>query len=195
MTNHAETLEASLFRQFWDDGLLDLLAGSAVLGLSVFWAFDLVALGPIVPLLLILLWHPLRRKLVEPRAGFVEFAEMRTGRNRGMLRYSVLLGVAVLALFLTMYWTGGDRASAIRIFSPGIPALLLGVLAVFAAIGLSLPRFLGYAACFALAGLVVALMGAEPEWAMAGGGLIILVHGVVLWLRFVRAASAGERED
>ena len=194
MTHHAETLESSLFRQFWDDGLLDLFAGAAVLGISVFWALDLVALGPIVPVLLIPFWHPLRRKLVEPRAGFVEFSEKRIGRNRGMLRYSALLGIALLALFLTLYWVGGDRANVIRIFAPGIPALLLGVLAALTALGLGLPRFLAYAAFFVLAGLVVALMNADPEWAMAGGGLVILLHGILLWLRFVRTASVGQRE-
>jgi hypothetical protein len=194
MPHHAETLESSLFRQSWDDGLLDLLAGTAILGISLFWAFDLVALGPVVPVLLILLWHPLRRKLIEPRAGFVEFTERRTGRNRAMLRSSVLLGIAVLALSLILYWIGGDRNAAIRIFSPGIPAALLGILAVFVALGLGLPRFLGYATFFVVAGLVVALLGTEPEWAMACGGLVILFQGVVLWLRFIRAASAGELE-
>ena len=71
----ANQLEIALFRSYWDDGLLDLLCGFGLLLIGLGWALDQVALAAALPALLVPLWGPLRRSLVEPRAGFVEFSQ------------------------------------------------------------------------------------------------------------------------
>ena len=77
----SSALESRLFSHYWDDGLIDLLAGIAIVALGALWLADLVAVGAAVPAMLAVVWAPLRRALVAPRAGTVEFSDGRTGRK------------------------------------------------------------------------------------------------------------------
>jgi len=187
MTHLTTTLESRLFGRYWDDGLLDLFAGIATLGIGVLWAVDLVAIGAAVPAMLAGLWVPLRRALVEPRAGHVEFSDARTGRNRRLLVGNAVLGLLTLALFagLTVAVRSGPLA-LLSVIGPGIPAFLLALLAALTGWGLGLPRFLGYAAALCLAGAGAALADAEPELAILAGGLVIALSGGWRLGRFLR---------
>jgi predicted small integral membrane protein len=172
------TLESGLFRSYWDDGLLDLLAGLGVIGVAVFWAVDLVAIGAVVPAVLATLWVPLRRALVDPRIGLVEFSETRMNRMRGLSLGTAVLGVAML-LIVGIHVASGSRSSAlVEDLAPAIPALLLGLMAAVGGWAIGLPRFLGYAAVLGLAGLAVAIADARPEMAMLAGGAAPLVGGI-----------------
>jgi hypothetical protein len=186
MMTSTDTLESGLFRSYWDDGLLDVLAGLGVIGVAVFWAFDLVAVGAVVPAVLATLWVPLRRSLVEPRMGLVEFSEARMGRMRGRTLGLVALGVAML-LAVGVLLASGSRPGPLRsILAPAIPALLLGFMAAVAGWVLGLPRFLGYTAALGLAGLAVAAADARPEMAMFAGGAACLLGGAWRLRRFLR---------
>ena len=185
MTPSTDLLESRLFRSYWDDGLLDTLAGVGVIGIAVSWALDAVALGAVAPAVLAALWAPLRRALVEPRAGLVEFSETRTGRMHGMGLGGVALGLAML-LFVGVYLASGSRSSAVSTLAPAIPGLLLGLLAAVIGLALGLPRFLGYAAVLGLAGLAVAIADARPEIAMFAGGAALLLGGAWRLRRFLR---------
>jgi hypothetical protein len=187
MASRADRLEPALFRHHWDDGLLDLFAGVGVVGIGICWAFDLVALGAIVPAVLVPFWAPLRRRLVEPRAGLVEFSDARTEQNRRLGTSSAWLGVAMLALFTLVYLrTSRGESDVLAIIVPGVPALLLGLLAAVAGLGLGLPRFLAYAGLLGLCGVGVAVVDARPEVAMIAGGLLMLLGGARLMNRFLR---------
>ena len=191
----AEPLESRLFRQYWDDGLLDLLSGLGVTAIGGFWAVHLIALGAIVPVVLSLFWEPLRRSLVAPRAGLVEFSDRRTSRMRGGLLVTMGIGVVMLVSFLALCFLSGRWAEVMAWVAPGIPALLLGLLAALAALLLELPRFVAYTLVFCLAGGVVSLLDAPPEVAIAAGGLVILLNGVRLLVRFLRiSVEEGETD-
>ena len=187
MASHAEPLESRLFRHYWDDGLLDLFAGVAVVGIGIFWAFDLVALGAIVPAVLVPFWYPLRRALVEPRAGLVEFSDTRTGRNLRLGIGSALLGLAMLAVFTMLYFrVAPDPGTLLPLVIAGVPAFLLGLLAAMAGLGLGLPRFLVYAGLLCVCGIGVVLADARPEVAMIAGGIMMVLSGAWLLGRFLR---------
>lgn len=189
MTKHNNALESRLFRQSWDDGLLDILAGAGIVGIGLCWVFDLVAIGAVVPAVLAPFWGPLRRKLVEPRAGMVEFSDTRRGRNHAMLIWSAVLGVVMLVLFLMLYARAGSRAgSFFSLLVPGVPALLLALLSAIVGLGLGLQRFFVYAGLLCASGAAVALVDAEPEVAMIGGGVVMALGGVWLLTRFMQIA-------
>jgi len=186
MASRAGSLESRLFHQYWDDGLLDLLGGLGVIGISIFWAFDLVAVGAVVPAILASLWVPLRRALVEPRAGLVEFSDARSGRTRRMTMTSLWLGVAMLAVFVAIYLFLPRPEGLVRLLVPGLPAFLLGLLAVVAGLGLGLPRFLVYAGLLGVCGVGVALADTRPEIGMLVGGVVMTGTGTYLLSRLLR---------
>jgi len=187
MASHVEPLESRLFRQSWDDGLLDVFAGVGVVGIGLFWTFDLVALGAVVPALLVPFWNPLRRALVLPRAGLVEFSDARSGHNRRLLIGSGWLGLFMFALFVTSYFlVTPDAGPLLPLVIAGVPAVLLGLLAALAGLGLGLPRFLGYAGLLCVCGVGVVLADARPEVAMIAGGVLVLLNGTWLLGRFLR---------
>lgn len=195
MVGHVE-LESRLFRQYWDDGLLDLFAGVGVLGIALCWSVGLVAVGAAVPAVLVPFWGPLRRAVVEPRMGLVEFTDERTGRTRRFLAGAAWLGVALLlALGVGYLAARSEPGELLRHFVPGLPALLLGLLSALVGVGLGLPRFLAYAGFLAVSGLAVAVAGAEPEIAMFAGGLAIALTGARLLRRVLGVGVESAQAD
>jgi hypothetical protein len=183
-----ESLESRLFRTFWDDGLLDIMFGVGAIGVGVCWAAGLVPLGAIVPALLAVAWNPLRRGIIEPRAGWVEFSRARTETNRRRLIGALWLGVAglVLALALIVGTRSGGEVFP-NSLAAAIPGVLIGVMAVLVAAGLRTVRFLAYALLFVVFGLATALLEGEPEAAMLAGGGAVVLSGAWLLARFFRA--------
>jgi len=187
MAGHAESLESRLFHQYWDDGLLDLLAGIGVVGIGTCWALDLVAIGAVVPGVLVLFWGPLRRSLVEPRAGLVEFSDARVGRTRRLGFVGMWLGLAMLAVFTALYlFAAAEPGALLRLLIPGVPVFLLGLLAALVGLGLGLPRFLSYAGLLGGCGVAVILAGTNPAVGMIAGGLPIAINGARLLGRLLR---------
>ena len=182
--------ESRLFRAYWDDGLLDVLFGVGAVAVGLLWMVELVVFGAIVPAFLALAWNPLRRAIVEPRMGWVEFNAARTESNRRKLLAAVSIGLGALALVVVLVIAArsgndlvpGDLAAA-------LPAVLVGVMAGLIGVGLSLARFLGYALAFAAAGVLVALAGGEPGLAILLGGIVTLLSGAWLLTRFLRATE------
>lgn len=187
MTSHTDSLEQRLFHEYWDDGLLDVFAAVGLLGIALAWAVDLVALGAILPALLVPLWVAARERIVVPRAGNVEFSDNRVARSRRFLHATAWLGVATLAAGLVTYFGLATRTDdLLRAVIPGLPAALIGLLAVLTGLGLGLPRFYAYAAALVVAGALVAVAGAEPEVAMFAGGAVALANGARLLAQFLR---------
>lgn len=186
---HVSRLERRLFQAYWDDGLLDLFFGLGVAMLGACWALDLVAVGAAVPALLVPLWAPLRRTLVEPRMGLVRFSVAASGERRRSLLLIFWVGVGALVLFVALFWLAAPAGQRpLETLVAGLPAALLGLLAGFAAIALRLPRFLHYAGLFVVCGVVVAVVGAEPEVAMLAGAVPALLTGGWLLARLLATA-------
>ena len=106
-------MEARLFRTFWDDGQIDLFFGGAILGIGAFWDLELIPLGAVVPVVLAVLWSPLRRAIIEPRAGRAEFSVACSTRGRRLLLGACGVGLGVLLLLLLAAITRGAGAIAL----------------------------------------------------------------------------------
>jgi hypothetical protein len=191
----ARSVEARLFRTFWDDGQIDLFFGVGALGIGAFWSLDLIPLGAVVPAVLAVFWTPLRRAIVEPRAGRVEFSDARSARGRRMLLGAWGIGLGVLVLLLLAAITrGAGTADVLDGLIAALPALLIAAMAGLVAAGLRIGRFLAYATVFALAGLGAAISGREPEVAILVGGLTVTASGTWLLSRFLRRTSRLETD-
>jgi hypothetical protein len=190
----ASPLEPRLFRSFWDDGQIDFFFGIGSVAVGAFWMVDLIPIGAVVPALLAVFWTPVRRALVEPRAGRVEFSDTRTARGRRMVLGAVGIGVAVLFLLLLAAIWGAGRTEALDGLVAGLPALLIGVMACLVAAGLRIDRFLVYAVVYVAAGLGVALAGRDPGVSILIGGATVTISGTWLLVRFLHRTSRREAD-
>lgn len=178
--------EARVFRAYWQDGLIDLLAGASVVAIGVGWIAGFVLASVVVPPIALSLWPLLRRRITEPRLGRVRFNARRRFEMRHGLIAVASLGVVLLGVFAERAWRG-SHSSFVEWVAPGIPALLLAALAVSSSVALRAPRFAGYAAGFVAAALVVSALDAEPGWSILAGGVIVTVTGARLLTTFLGA--------
>ena len=116
-------LEDILFRSYWDDGILDIVYSIALIFCSVFFFFDVAYLSGMLFVFPVYLWYGLCRRIVEPRAGCVEFSRRRKRRNVGGLAIAYFI---VTALFvgtvygLTLLWKV-DEGQTTDLFISGVP--------------------------------------------------------------------------
>ena len=190
-------LEQRTNRVYWSDGLLDLIAGVALLAIGVSWIADAVVFGGVAPAVLIPLWKPLRRSFTEPRLGRVELADPRQNRTNKFVRMTMVGGVLSFLLGIGAFFGFEYRPDLLSTFVPAMPGVLLGLLAVGTAEGLELPRFFSYGAVLIAAGIAVAALGppVNPGWAMVAGGAAMLIGGVVLAIRLIRNHPRTEPGD
>jgi hypothetical protein len=187
--------DRELFRSYWDDGLVDLLFGAALLVTGLGWESSIGALAVIQAPLWVILWAPLRRRFVEPHAGFVEFSLGRRRRNSRALLWSVSLGFAALVLYAlaaVVLPRTVDGFLARRLVQ-GLPAMLVALGAIQAGLLLGAVRFAAYAVGLALAAAVTVVLSSGPAAPLVVGGLGVTGVGATLLGRFLR--SSREFED
>jgi hypothetical protein len=151
-----------------------------------------VASVVVAPLALVA-WQVLHRRVVEPRAGRVEFRRARRERSRRELRWSLWLGLATLAAVLAVLGVGVSARGAL----PGdlvdaLPAVLLAIPAVVAAGLTRSPRFAWYGALLLLAGAGAVLTGTGPGPTLVLAGTVVTAIGTVLLARLVSEAREDE---
>ncbi len=181
--------ESRVYRAYWQDGSLDLFAGLAAAVIGIAWIFDLVALGPLAPVVAIPAWSVFRKQVVEPRLGYVRFDEKRRSRMRRAHVSLIALGCGALLLGLATYFfvrTDHSDQDWVGATVPALPGVLVGIAAALSAWMFSIPRLALYSMPFVVAGLVVAILGADPGWALLLGGLVSALCGGALVVRFVR---------
>ncbi|MCB9687767.1 MAG: hypothetical protein H6738_02690 [Alphaproteobacteria bacterium] len=178
--------EAQLFRSSWDDGLLDLLVGIGLLATGLSWQLDLVPLAVVVGPMAAAGWAPLRRRYVEPRAGWARFTASRRRRSSRLLGLSVAAGVGVFALVATLavlQARGVDLPG--RSLVDAVPALLVAPLGAFTSALTGARRFLAWGGVLVALGLGTVVVGAGPWMPLVGAGVLMLVAGAARFRRFL----------
>lgn len=193
MLNAQIQIEARLFKSFWDDGLLDLLCGIALLAVGIGWGLDYVLMAAIVPPILTSLWAPLRRALVEPRAGYVEFSQTRQSKTQGGLKMVFILctGTFLLGVVTFLYLQTTENAETIGGLAyviSGLPALLLAVGALIVAQLIETRRFGAYAVLLIFLALTTIVLQLGPAMPMLVSGIAVTLSGAILMVRFLRAS-------
>lgn len=183
--------EEGLYRHSWDDGLLDVLSGLWLLLTGIGWLAGFGGLAGLHAPFWLVLWRPLHRGIVEPRAGFVRFSRSRRHRTRQQLWLTLVVGVSILALVLAVRDAGARGALASM--SPGLPALLVALAAILTGILTGAGRFHLYAAGLIGAASCTIVLRLEPAPALIAGGVLVLTTGIWLVARFI-SASRLDRE-
>jgi hypothetical protein len=198
-------LEKKAFRAIHQDGLWDIYIGGVVLSMSVLAYSEADDAFPLPRFLLFLLGLGLsylvfwggRKYLTTPRLGQVKFGPRRQQRKRTMvfvLCGIVLLQVLVLAGTLLLWnnpqWaaslglTGTDRDRE-RLLVAVVGALFVGPSTALIAYFNDFMR--GYYISLLLALAVFALIWFGQPIYLIAAGLLILLPGAVLFIRFLRA--------
>jgi len=204
MLDAPNRLEAELFKTWWDDGLLDLFFGLGLLTIGIGWWFDQAVLAAVAPALLWIWVMPLRKAVVEPRAGYVEFSRARQQHAHRNLRITLLLGLGTFLLGVGLFFyvqsqgpSGGMDAGQFKVLQKIIPALPAALLAIGAFIGAQFTgaqRFVVYGMVLLVAAGLTLVYDLGPAVPMLVGGTVITLSGMVLLIRFLRASArfAGE---
>lgn len=191
-------IERGMVQTYWNDGLLDVLAGLGVLLIGIVWQLDLVPLGAAAPAILIPLWIATRKRITGPLIGRVEFSDSHERRQRRFLHSTLGMGCLLFLLGVGIYYIirvgapGGDGA---RNWIAALPAALLGLLSLFTWVFTRLERFLLYTAVLLTSGVGVVLYAERPGVAMLYSGTFILVVGSVRLVSFIGAARRSMTED
>lgn len=186
MDKSLKNLERKAFQSFWDDGLLDTMVGAAITLIGFSWWQDMVALGAVFPALCVSMWYPLRRKLIEPRLGYVEFSGKRELKSRSF-RFGMIVfmtGTIMFGAVMYLFWNSGAMPD-LREMVAGFPAALIAMMAIPFAIFTGCRRFFAYAAIMLITGATTVLMDLRPGPPMLAGGMIIAVMGLALLLKFM----------
>jgi len=182
--------ESELFSVYWDDGLLDLLCGLALLATGCGWLIGLGAFAVIQAPLWTVLWTPLRQRLIEPRAGYVEFSRAQRQRTGHELGLTLGLGIAVFVLAALI--GVGVRSGQLRLDFPdlvaGLPAALIAVAAVLAALLTGARRFYAYAVVLLACAAMTSAAGWSPAVPITVAGILVSVSGAVLFMHFIRSS-------
>lgn len=187
--------ETRLFRGYWQDGTLDLVAGCGVVIIGIGFLFEQF-LGPAVAVPLGFAgWLILRRRVVEPRAGYVELAGRRRRNSARELTGAAGAGVGLLVLVVAVALWGRSDTTTVARAVDGLPALLVGLAALVTA-GLTRSwRFVAYAAVMAAMGLVAALTAIGPAIPLLAGGVVAMGTGTVLLIGFLRESRQFAEEE
>ncbi len=180
-------LERRVVRAYWNDGVLDILAGVATLFIGIAWQMDLVPLGAIAPAVVIPFWRVIRRRVTEPRLGHVEFSDGQVARNRSFLQWMLIGGCGVFVLGVLGYFlvTGLRQDMGAQDWVAGLPTALIGLLALATSLIIAVPRFAAYALAFLVCGFGVVLYGLEPGVGILAGGAIVTIGGSLQLQRFL----------
>jgi hypothetical protein len=199
-----KTIEKKAFRAVHQDGLWDIYIGGIVMSMSILAYTDSSEAKPLLRFGLYLagmgvfylfFWAG-KKYLTIPRLGQVKFGPRRQKRRLTMM--IVLAGIVLLQLVILMgtifLWQNPERAAILglskadpdleRLLVATIGALFVGPSMVFLAYFNEFMRGYYIAVILSLAVFSLIWFG-EPVYLIIAG-LLILIPGVVLFIRFLR---------
>lgn len=177
-----------VLRAFWQDGLLDVVAGVTLICIAIAWITGNYVLGTVAPAFAIPTWSVFRKWLVAPRLGNVRFDQ--TGHRRVKRSLLALYGIGCLCFVfgIVVYWiTSSPNPSEIRMEMaiPALPAVLVGVGGWLCAVMFGINRLAIYGAVCIAAGVSLVFWDLNPGWSLLVGGIFTSATGILLIIRFI----------
>ena len=198
-TNQYNPIRRKVYLAYHKDGIIDLVAGSVVLGFGTFMLTDNIAFL-MFGWLVMLMYVFLKNRITVPRFGYVRIDSEKTTLKKSWI--SVGIGVLVtllfflLPIFLRRNPTSPEVEALIsRYHMVPLSTMLFGLPALGAAIFLGLKRFYLYALLAAGLPLLGAILNIETYLPMVTIGAIILAFGAALLARFLKQYPLNQENE
>ena len=189
-TKEFNTLRRKVYLTYHKDGILDLVAGSIVLGFGTFMMTDNIAFL-MFGWFVMILYTSLKNRITIPRFGYVRFESEKKTFKKGVL--SVGIGVLVVFLlfglnfFVSKQPTSPEIQSWIKQYHMvPLSTMLFGLPALFGAIYLGQKRFYLYALLASGLPLLGAWLNIETYIPIQVTGVFILTFGIILLSSFLK---------
>ena len=189
-TKEFDNLKRKVYLAYHQDGILDLVAGSVVLGFGTFMLTDNIAFL-MAGWFVMMMYVFLKNRITVPRFGYVRIDSEKKARMRSWI--SVGIGVLVLLLFfllpifLRMKQTSPETEALIRRYHMvPLSTILFGLPALAAAIFLGLKRFYLYALLAIGLPLLGAVLDIETYIPIVTTGAVIIAFGAFLLVNFLQ---------
>ena len=183
-------LKRKIYMAYHQDGILDLVAGSVVLGFGLNMLTDNIVFL-MIGWLAMMLYVLIKQRVTVPRFGFVRFESQKKTLQKAWV--SVGIGVLFMAFFLTLNIfvsrqpTSPETQALIqRYHMVPLSAMLFGLPALAAAIILGLKRFYLYALLALGLPLLGALSNIETYIPIVTTGAVIILFGTFLLVNFLQ---------
>lgn len=192
-------LKRKVYFAYHQDGILDLVAGSVVLGFGA----DMLT-GNIFFLmagwLMIMLYMIIKQRVTIPRFGYVRFDSEKVTLAKGLV--ALVIGVLFFLLFLAFYFFASRQTASPameawiqRYHMVPLSAMLFGLPALAAALVLGLKRFYLYALLAVGLPAMGAWLNIPTYLPIMATGLIILAFGAVLLANFLKSYPLNNGAD
>ena len=189
-TNDFGPLKRKGYLAYHKDGILDLVAGSVVLGFGLNMLTDNIVFL-MIGWLAMMLYVLIKQRITIPRFGYVRFESEKKTVKKAWI--SVGIGVLLVLFFLTLniYLSRKPTSPELeawiqRYHMVPLSTMLFGLPALGAALFLGLKRFYLYALLAAGLPLVGALLNIETYIPIVTTGLVVLAFGAILLLNFLK---------
>lgn len=184
------TARKRVYQAFWQDGTLDLAIGLGLAVIGLGWLAGLVAIAAATPAIIVPCWSAARTRLIEPRLGYARFDEPRRRQmKRGQVAL-IAIGVGIFGAIVVTFLIARPRlveADLAHLLIPALPAALVGLGGLVAALLFQMPRLLAYGGFALVAGLAGGALDLEPGWTLLAAGLAPLATGGLLLALFLRS--------
>lgn len=185
------SIERATYRSRWDDGLVDIFVGVALIwiGAAWLWLEDFAALAGVLPAIAAGPFVAFRTRFLEYRAGYVRFSEERRRWERRNMIVLLALGAVVLAAGIGIYvmvTDDGSLSDVAETIAPGLVAVLAAIPVALVAAAARLLRAWGYAAVLVAGGVVAMARDLNPGVPLLVAGAVMALVGARLLVRFVR---------
>ena len=190
-TDHVD-LEREAYQDSYSDGLIDLFIGLGLAAIGALWLWMESVAGLAGAFAAAVTWAlvPIRRRIVEPRIGYVRWTAPRLKWERKQLTLLLVLGTVALIVGVGLVLdiaSGDDITRGDRNVVAGLPAILLAISAFVLAATSGFKRLWGYGTLLLSAAAVTILIEVDPGGSLLTAGAAIGVVGLVLLGRFLRA--------
>ena len=183
-------LERKAYISYHNDGLLDIFIGFVVICFALSIMFDFTAFAGIYSVLGITMMTLAKKRITVPRVGIVNFGSERRARMSREKRFfffffsaTFLLGIMLfVALIADKGMVRGFMSTFILAPIGIIGSVTFSVLAYWK----ELRRYYVYALLILLSVFGGPLLGIEAPYYFMAGGIMILMPGLVVLVRFLK---------
>jgi len=188
-----DTLKRKVYLAYHQDGILDVVVATVLLGFGTFMATKNVVFLT-TGVIFATLYTLMKQRITIPRFGYVRFVP----QEKAMLQSFILLGIGVLvllAVFVGNTFLKGSTSAEMqelvqRYHMVPLSALLFALPSLIAAALLGLKRFYLYALLLVGLPALGAWLNVETFIPILTAGAIVLVYGFVLMASFVKRYPA-----